>query len=172
MPKAVRDNLTPKGKKFFAEIDKLLKLQVQVGFTADKQGYDQNHASVDASDYPDGGPSVAEVAMWNEFGTKNSDGSQAIPERPFIRQSVDKYQPQIKAMCKEQLKAIAKGESADKALRAIGALQVGLIQNEIRSGGFTPNAPSTKERKGSSQPLINEGRMRQSVHYVVKPRKG
>ena len=163
--------MTPQGKKFFAELEKLAELEVQVGFTADKKGYNESHSSVDASDYSDG-TTVAEVAAWNEFGTKNADGTQRIPERPFLRQSVDKYESQITAMVKQQLKAVASGETADKALRAIGALQVGLIQHEIRNGGYEANAESTIKLKKSSTPLIDEGHMRQSVHYVVKPRKG
>ena len=168
MPKGAKDTLTADGKKFFEEIQKLVGLEVQAGFTVGKSGYDQSHNPAGAEDYPEG-PTVAEIAAWNEFGTKNADGSQRIPPRPFMRQSVDKYESQIKAMCGEQLKAVSEGTAtADEAMRAIGALQVGLIQHEIRAGGFTPNADSTIRQKGSSQPLIDEGRMRQSVHYVVK----
>ena len=172
MPKKVKDKLTPKGKKLFEELNKLAGLQVQVGFTVDKKGYNESHAAVDASDYPNG-PSVAEIAAWNEFGTKNSDGSERIPARPFMRQSVEKYESQIQKMTEMQLKAVAEGSAtAEQAMRAIGALQVGLIQNEIRDGGFTANAESTKKQKGSATPLIDESHMRQSVHYVVKPREG
>lgn len=172
MPKRGSDKLTAAGKKFFAEIKKLAGLQVQAGFTSDRRGHDQNHSSVEAEDYPDG-VTVAEIAASNEFGTKNSDGTQRIPERPFMRQSVDNNKGTIATMGSEQLKAVVMGKAdAEKALSVIGALQVGLIQHEIRAGGFTPNAPSTIKRKGSSQPLIDEGRMRQSVHYVVKERKG
>lgn len=172
MPKRVKDKLTPKGKKLFEELNKLAELQVQVGFTVDKKGYNESHATVDASDYPNG-PSVAEVAAWNEFGTKNADGSERIPARPFMRQSVENYETQIQQMTAAQLKAVAEGSAtADQALRAIGALQVGLIQHEIRDGGFVANAESTQKQKGPATPLINEGHMRQSVHYVVKPREG
>ena len=39
-------------------------------------------------------------------------------------------------------------------------------------GGFAPNAESTIKKKGSDQPLIDTGYMRQSVNYVVKRRGG
>jgi len=172
MPKRVVDKITPQGKKLFAELKKLAELDVQVGFTADKKGYNQSHTAVDAADY-DSGASVAEVACWNEFGTRTKDGGQAIPERPFMRQSFDNHRDTIKVMLSHQLEAVVTGKSdADKAMRAIGAMQVGLIQHEIRNGGFVENAESTRRQKGSSAPLINEGRMIQSVHYVVKARKG
>ena len=78
----------------------------------------------------------------------------------------------VVGQCDAQLKAVAEGSAtADKAMRAIGALQVGLIQHEIREGGFVSNAESTVKQKGSSTPLINEGRMRQSVHYAVKSKR-
>lgn len=158
--------MTPEGKKFFAQLQKLAELEVQVGFTAEKAGYGQNHSSVNASDY-EGGTTIAEVAAWNEFGTYN------IPERPFMRQSVDKNGDVIQAMCSEQIKALVSGKAdADKVMRNIGALQVGLIQHEIKAGGFVKNADSTVKQKGSSTPLYDTGHMRQSVHYVVKPRKG
>ena len=167
----VTDKLTPQGKKFFEELQKLGKLQAQVGFTAEKSGHGKNNESVSANDYDDG-PTIAEVAAWNEFGTKH------IPERPFLRQSVDKNISTIKAMCAAQLKEMADGKAdADKAIRAIGALQVGLIQYEIIEGDFVDNSLSTKKIKGGSvtaqtTPLIDTGRMRQSVHYVIKPREG
>jgi len=168
----VIDKITPQGKKFFAELKKLTELGVEVGFTADKRGYDQSNASVDAEDY-DNGPSVAQVAAWQEFGTTTKDGGQAIPARPFMRQSVDNNQDAIQKMAKHQLDAVVSGKAdAEKALRAIGALQVGLIKHEIRNGGFAANAESTVRQKGSSTPLIDEGRMVQSVHYVVRPSKG
>ena len=129
--------MTPEGKKFFKELQKLAGLRVQVGFTADGSGQGARHEPVSADDYG-GGPTIAEVAAWNEFGTYN------IPERPFIRQSVDNNGAVIKAMCASQLKAIAEGKSdADKAIRAVGALQVGLMQREMTHGNFVENAPIT-----------------------------
>ena len=35
-----------------------------------------------------------------------------------------------------------------------------------------PNAPSTIRKKGSDKPLIDTGRLRQSVNYVIKPKGG
>jgi len=178
----IKDKMTPEGKNFFAEIMKLAKLQVQVGFTADGSGQGAQHEPVTANDYDDG-VTVAEIAAWNEKGTYN------IPARPFLAQSYDKNENIIEAMCVEQVKAIARGEKdADKAIRAIAAMQVGLIQHEIVNGGFVPNAPITikggwmrnkksgkafkVKGKKSSTPLIDTGQMRQSVHYVIKPREG
>jgi phage gpG-like protein len=118
--------------------------------------------------------------MWNELGTVHS------PARPFLRQSVESNENTIKAMCQRQLQEVAKGKSAREALNAIGVMQKGLIQNQIRNGDYEPNAPITIEGgwmtrngksfyvkgKKSSKPLIDSGRMRQSVTFVIGEKGG
>jgi hypothetical protein len=64
------------------------------------------------------------------------------------------------------------GASAESILKKIGIFQKDLMQVEITEGGFEPNAASTVKRKGSSVPLIDTGRMRQSVNYIVKEKGG
>ena len=166
MARKVSDKLTKEGKRIFTELAKLSGLQVKVGFTAEGGGHGVGGESVSAEGY-DNNATVAQVATWNEFGTTN------IPARPFMRQSVDNHTSEIAKMCDIMTEKVVTGEvDADKALRAIGALQVGLIQNEIREGDFEENAPSTVKQKGSSAPLINTGNMLQSVHYVVSNKEG
>ena len=141
------DRITPDGKKFYKEIAELARLKLHVGF---QHGETEDNSAAD----------IADIAMWNELGTSN------IPPRPFIRQSVDNNASRITAMCKTQLQGIAKGTgTAQSAYESIGVMQKGLIQNEILNGGFTPNAPATIKRKGSAQPLIDTGKMRQSVTF-------
>lgn len=146
------DRLTPEGKRFFAEIEKLKAQEVHVGFQAGGAAEDD-------------GTDVAAVAMWNELGTSTA------PARPFMRKSVDENMSQIKAMCAAQLKKITEGGTTEEALTQIGTFQKGLIQQKIVNGSFTANAPSTIRKKGSEKPLIDTGRMRQSVNFVVR-RKG
>ncbi|MDR1687277.1 MAG: hypothetical protein LBS21_01535 [Clostridiales bacterium] len=147
---AARDKITREGKKFFKEIERLKKLQMQVGY---------QHGEAVNED----GADVADIAMFNELGTEN------IPARPFLRQSVDNHADKINAMCKAQLRGITSGsKTAEDALNALGVMQKGLVQNEIRNGSFVKNAPSTVARKhGSEQPLIDTGQMRDSVQYVI-----
>ena len=152
---AGHDKITPEGKKFYKEIEELKKLQVHVGF---------QHG--DATD-EDSGADLADIAMWNELGTVHS------PPRPFLRQSVDSNESRIKSACEAGLKALTRGEKTAKdVLEMLGVMQKGLIQNTIRNGDFAPNAPSTIKKKGSSKPLIDSGRMRQSVNYVIKKKGG
>jgi hypothetical protein len=164
------DRITPAGKKFYAELAELKKLQAKIGWSASKAGRGQRNEPVAADDYVNKkikkkGPTVAEVAAWNEFGTEHA------PPRPFLRQSIDNNRANINAMGNAQLVKICRGEqTAQGALSALGAMQVGLVQKTIRDGDFEPNAPATIKRKGSDKPLIDTGRMRQSVHYVVAPK--
>ena len=146
------DRITPEGRRFLGQIEQLKKLQVQVGFqagaAADEDGVD-----------------IANIAMWNELGTSRS------PARPFMRKSVDENTDKTKSMCARQLKRLAQGASAQDILEKIGVFQKGLIQRKIVDGTFEPNAPSTIRKKGSSRPLIDTGRMRQSVNFIIR-RKG
>ena len=109
---------------------------------------------------------VTEVAAWNEFGTARS------PARPFMRQTLKNSRKEITRHAQSQMKAVLNGKmDAQTALNRIGSYVKGRMQLEIRDGEFTPNAPSTIARKGSSKPLIDTGRMRQHIVYEIRPKE-
>lgn len=150
----VTDRITPEGERFFKEIEKLVKLTVRVGY---QQGAAQE----------DDGTDTLDVAMWNELGTSRA------PSRPFMRQSVDNNEKKINDFLRLQLQRLAEGKTtAEDIYTQIGVFQKGLIQQTIRDGDFVPNAPSTILRKGSDKPLIDTGKMRQSVAFVIKEKEG
>ena len=145
-------NLTPEAKRYFKELKKLKKLEVQVGFQSG-EAQEEN------------GADVAEIAAFNELGSSNT------PARPFMRQSFENHQGELQAACTAVEKKIQSGATAEEALETLGAFCKGLVQQEIVDGGFAPNSPYTIAKKGSDQPLIDTGTMRQSVNYAIKPRK-
>ena len=145
-------DLTPEGKKYFRELKKMTDMEIQVGFQGDQK-------------YEDG-TSIAQVAAINEFGASD------IPERPFMRQSFENHEGELLAACDAAQRLVSSGGSAEQALQQIGVVAKGLVQDEIVNGGFAPNAESTIKKKGSEQPLIDTGTMRQSVNFVVKRRGG
>lgn len=145
-------DLTPEGKKYFRELKKMTDMEIQVGFQGDQK-------------YEDG-TSIAQVAAVNEFGASD------IPERPFMRQSFENHEGELQAACDAAQRLVSSGGSAEQALQQIGVIAKGLVQDEIVNGGFAPNAESTIKKKGSEQPLIDTGTMRQSVNFVVKRRGG
>lgn len=148
----VNIKMTADGRRFENLLRELAEKEVRIGF--------QKGAATE-----DDGTDICDVAMWNELGTVN------IPSRPFLRNSVDENENKIKSFLKSKKNDIVNGVSAEQILKEIGLFQKNLIQEKITEGDFTPNAPSTIKKKGSSKPLIDTGRMRQSVNYVIQ-RKG
>ncbi len=111
------------------------------------------------------GTKTALVAAVHEFGSP----SQGIPERPFVRPSLDKNRAKRSALNKQNLKKVLNGGiTIDAALGQLGHMAAGDIQEEIRNGNFAPLKPATIQRKGSSKPLIDTGQMRQSVTYELE----
>lgn len=153
MGMTIIDKLTPGGSKFLKELNRLASLRVKVGFRGG------SNTEADGAD-------VCQVAVWNEFGTSE------IPSRPFMRQSTDNHKSQISDFMSNQKQEILNGADAENILKELGIFQKGIIQEEIVEGTFTPNAPSTVKKKGSSRPLIDTGLMRQSVQYLITKKGG
>lgn len=114
------------------------------------------------------GKSIAEYAVYNEFGTKN------IPSRPFMR-TVAKEKP--KQWIGEMVRHV-RGRATDPAIwkQALGVAGESMksdIKDSIQNGNWTPNAESTveaKRRKGKVEPdhpLIDTGQMIAAVSYEV-----
>lgn len=145
----VSDKITADGRKFQKMLKEIAELEVRVGFQKGEATEED-------------GTDICDIAMWNELGTVN------MPSRPFMRQSVDDNESKIKAFMKAKKKDLISGKSVKSILSEIGIFQKDLIQDKIKKGDFAPNAPSTVRQKKSSRPLIDTGRMRQSVNYVIK----
>lgn len=149
---AVEDRWTPEGERLMKELKELAELEVRIGFQRGKAS--------------DNGTDLTDIAMWNELGTEH------IPSRPFMRDSVDKHKEEITEFMKAQGKTLAGGASARKVLETIGVFQKDLIQTEIKQGSFVANAPATIRRKGSDKPLIDTGQMRNSVNFWIGEKGG
>lgn len=113
------------------------------------------------------GMTIADVATFNEYGTSK------IPARPFMKQAYENNEKTI-IVSSESLKSdVFKGEISVKgALKKLGVWFKGRIQKEITDGDFVPNAPRTIEAKGSDKPLIDTGRMRQSINFQIETGEG
>ena len=172
----IQDTMTADGKRLEKTLRELGALEVRIGIQemeSDGKGkYDKEkiyakggvrdeNGKVTASDV-----SLLDIAVLNELGTEN------IPSRPFLRNSVDSNADRINDFMDIRKKSILQGESAKSALIKIGAFQKGLIQEQIVEGSFVPNAEATIRKKKSATPLIDTGRMRQSVNFVIQPKGG
>lgn len=91
-----------------------------------------------------------------------------IPQRSFLRSAFDENEAQISNQASAIVNDIIRGGSAASGLDILGHYIEGLVKQKIRKGPFVPNAPSTIKRKRSSRPLIDTGRLRQSIRYVVR----
>lgn len=113
---------------------------------------------------------VINRAIWNNFGTGH------IPERPFMQNAMRNnrasYKAAMKASASTIMEQVALGKRpADekrKALKRLGIKAQGDIQAEITSLRSPPNAPSTIRQKGSSNPLIDSGEMRNAVAFKIE----
>ena len=108
------------------------------------------------------GADLVDIAIWNELGTDK------IPARPFLGQTVDQHGGEIQQISAEMVQKICKGQlDAQSAFKKIGVVTVGYVQDQITNGEFEPNAPMTVQRKGSDHPLIDTGQLRRGISYVI-----
>lgn len=114
------------------------------------------HESADVDE--ESGQTVAFIGAANHFGTDK------IPARPWLDVGVESGTDEYLDVIQD---GIAEGESAEKVLDQLGVLAVGYTQQYITDLDSPPNAPSTIKRKGSANPLIDTGNMRQSVTYTI-----
>jgi len=133
---------------------------VNVGFDADAQYPAAYSTRVDHRVSPKRTTrSVAQVAFWNEFGTKKS------PARPFFRTMIAEKSAQWPDSLAYVLKAV--NYDAKRALTQMGMGIQGQLVQSIRDWDSPPNAAFTIAVKGFNKPLIDEGIMVKSVTYRV-----
>ena len=139
------------GKK----LDRLLRTAMKGGVKNVQVGFFSSARYDDKKNTP-----VAAVAAWNEFGTKT------IPERPFFRQALSAVVPDVEQILKNGIdpqKMVVDPQLAD----VIGLRVATEVQESITRLKEPKNAPSTIARKGSSNPLIDTGHMRNSATWRV-----
>lgn len=123
--------------------------------------------------YEDGTP-VAYIAKLNEEGHINGEGAAYpgtyTPPRPFMR--VGFMNPVEKGMYTshfiESVQRIAEGKSTfEQEYRKLGPMVRGDLQEVIEDWSSPPNSPATVELKGFNNPLIETGKMHDSVGFMV-----
>jgi len=116
-----------------------------------------------AGAYEDG-LTIATVAAVNNFGS--ADGR--IPARPFLAPAVENGAPEYRRLVEVMLPKVMSGEMEMQTLLAqMGQLAEGHVKQQITDLRTPPNAQSTIDKKGSDNPLIDTGALRQSIRYVI-----
>lgn len=120
---------------------------------------------LEGATYPAGkgenaGLPVAQVAFWNEFGTKRA------PPRPFFRAAIAQHSAEWGT---ELGKAVKQTDyNARNAMSIMGLVIGDQIVASIVATNSPPLAQSTIDRKGFDKPLIDTGVMQRSVDFVVR----
>lgn len=120
------------------------------------------HAEDNAPHESGDGATLVEVAIYNEFGTAN------IPERPFLRTAISEEKKKVAKFISRRIGRAIEGKMPmELALSQIGIKGQSLVRNKITRLKEPPNSPATIDKKGSSNPLIDTGLMRQSIAWKI-----
>lgn len=108
----------------------------------------------------DEGADMTLIAAANEFGT------DTIPARPFVRGAFDKHRRRLHQTKDRLWWLVIQGRiTVSRALALLGEEHQGQVQEYMTELNEPANAPSTVRQKGSSNPLIDEGRLKNSVRW-------
>lgn len=103
---------------------------------------------------------VIDKAIWNHFGT------ETIPERPALSNAMRSNRSGYKQSMRNAASKVLRGKiSLNSVTARLGILAQGDVQAEIVNLRTPPNAQSTIDQKGSSNPLIDSGEMKNSVTF-------
>ena len=105
---------------------------------------------------------------------KNTVGSplERIPPRPLLEPAIEDKKEiignQFRTIVANTL--LGKSENFEKDLNRVGVMgqQAVVSWFDNPKNGWQPNSPYTIQKKGSNQPMIDTGQLRQSIHYAVR----
>lgn len=150
MSKSTFKDIDKGWKKALSAIADLKKVGVKTGLQSDA-GVNNDNVS------------IVEYAAFNEFGTAT------IPARPFIASTADDKRVSWSAVMDKMVGEAVLGKVSVKyALEIVGQKMESDIKTKITTLREPKNADSTIALKGSSNPLIDTGTMRNSVRYLVE----
>lgn len=160
--------------KLKKRLEKISSKKVVAGFPKGKL----NNAHYEGSkNHP--GPSIIDVAIWNEFGTYN------IPRRDYMGPASEKWNEYFKLMVEENQDDIISGKlNIDNFLNAMGQAGAEFISESIVKLNTPANAPITIEGgwmknkksgkpfkvkgKKSSNPLVDTGDLSKAPIHEIR----
>lgn len=136
-------------------LSELKASEIEIGILGDGKG----------STYLDSGATTLQIANIHEFGAPDA----GIPSRSFIRAGFDKNKSDIIKQGEDLLTdVIALNLEPGPMMEAIGEASVGKIQEFLTELKKPPLKPITIKLKGSSNPLIDTGQLRDSITHKVR----
>ena len=110
------------------------------------------------------GLTVIEVGAANEFGVP----SKNIPARSFIREPLFKNEAKFKKLAQTIGVSILDGSNSfDVGVNKKGVWGVKTIQDSFTNNNWEPLKQRTIKAKGSSNPLLDTGNLRQSITWEI-----
>lgn len=94
-----------------------------------------------------------------------------VPPRPFLEPGIEKHLDLVESGMKAALQDVLNGGDGRAQRERLGATMAAKVQAYFQEdNGWPPNAPSTIKKKGSAQPLVDTGALRQSITYIIRPK--
>lgn len=120
----------------------------------------------------DNGADMATVARAHEFGVPENGGPKIIPQRSFLRSTVDENRDKIDRFIEKRIVEVLSGQKQFlQAMKDVGGYAVALVKKKLSKSRewAVPLSPKTvaRRRNGSDQPLVDKGSMRKHVDYRI-----
>lgn len=149
MPSSVKDDDAGM-RRIITELKALQGAQVLVGIQGDED------------------EDFVKVAAVQEYGSDPAGPSPGhIPERSYLRATADEDGDKLDLGAEIAIDQVLQGRPAMQTLRLFGLGAVALVKKRIQSRIDPPNAESTIKRKGSDVPLVDKGRLINSIRAKV-----
>ena len=115
--------------------------------------------------HPDSDISMPELAAIHEFGAPQAN----IPERSFIRRTLAEKETELKQIIEKLSGKLMTGRTSfDRALNILGTWAAAEIKKTITESDIPPPLQqATIDAKGSSKPLVDTGRLLNSITHKV-----
>jgi len=108
---------------------------------------------------------LIEIAVIHEFGLGD------VPQRSFIRATIDERRADIERLLVSRAKLVLSGKlTAEQALDQVGAKVASWVVEKIDSNIAPALAESTVEAKGSSVALVDTGQIKSAISWLVLAR--
>lgn len=105
-----------------------------------------------------------------EIGTLHEFGGANMPERSFLRATLDKHGSEYAAFARElALRIVAGSMTSERALGLLGEKVKADVVAMFNANEIRPDiSEATKLAKGSSTVLIDTGSLKQAIDYIVR----
>ncbi|NEZ47786.1 hypothetical protein FDF74_11400 [Clostridium niameyense] len=115
-------------------------------------------------------PKMRAWLHYNGLHLKKSTTSIKIPERSYIRRTVEEKQNKMDKLIKEGLNELFSFQiEVDTLLNRIGQYLSDITKETLTEVSSPPNHPFTIEKKGGkANPLIDTGRLRESITFKIE----